>query len=67
MKYSSNDLDPSPHTQPDPDPKEFDVDYGVPIDETCSETSPDVFEREWTKAKVTFDCNKYAANIHMKT
>jgi hypothetical protein len=43
----------------------FDVDYGVPTQPTYSETSPGVFERVWTKATVSFDCNKYKGAITM--
>jgi hypothetical protein len=34
----------------------------------CKETTPQsgVFEREWTKAKVTMDCTSYTATIAPK-
>jgi hypothetical protein len=47
-------------------PKELDADYGTPLD-FCTETSPGVFERKWTKADVSLDCNDFAAKIQMKT
>ena len=47
-------------------PKELDADYGTPID-FCTETSPGVFRRKWTKADVSLDCNDFTAKIQMKT
>lgn len=46
----------------------LDRDYGVPI-EACSETSPgesQVFVREWSKARISLDCNSFEASITMK-
>lgn len=37
-------------------PDEFNVDYGIPLG-NCTEQSPGVFTRRWTKAKVIVDCN----------
>ena len=39
-----------------------DHDYGRPAGR-CKETSRGVFERAWTKAHVTMDCNRFEANI----
>lgn len=36
---------------------------GEPKDKLCTETSPGVFTRAWTKAMVHFNCNSLAANI----
>ena len=46
-------------------PPELDVDYGTPIG-VCAESKPGVFEREWTRAHVSVDCNTYAAKITPK-
>lgn len=50
-----------------PRPKELEVDYGVPVDESCHETAEGsgVFERAWSKAAVSMDCNVYAGKIQM--
>eukprot|EP00051_Salpingoeca_urceolata_P001440 m.41044 g.41044 ORF g.41044 m.41044 type:complete len:513 (+) comp11424_c0_seq1:48-1586(+) len=46
-----------------PRPASWDVDYGVP-EGLCFETSTaGVFQRNWTKATVTMDCNAYVPNI----
>ena len=45
-------------------PKELDADY-VPSG-FCEETAPGVFEREWTKADVSINCNSWTAQIQMK-
>ena len=49
-------------------PEEVDVDYGTPVDPTCSETAPNsgIFTREWSKASVKMDCNSFEATIGMK-
>ena len=49
-------------------PKEVDVDYGVPIDDHCTETAPGSakFRREWSKAIVEMDCNSWEGTIEMK-
>jgi hypothetical protein len=47
-------------------PKQLDVDYGVPLDEYCHETSTGsgIFQRRWSKAgTVEMDCNTYTAKI----
>ena len=43
----------------------FEQDYGVPVDSTYSETrhKSGVFVRNWTKARVSFDCNSYKGTI----
>lgn len=39
--------------------KEWDEDFGVPVDSSCSETTTSgVFSRAWTAAQVTWDCNE---------
>eukprot|EP01079_Euglenida_sp_SAG-EU17-18_P001068 gene1068-2637_t len=40
----------------------YDYDYGEP-EGLCTETSPGVFFRKWTKAAVQFDCNTMTPNI----
>jgi hypothetical protein len=41
-----------------PRAKEWDEDFGVPVDSYCSETTTSgVFARAWTAAQVTWDCN----------
>ena len=42
-------------------PPQLDADYGEPVDATCAETSPGVFERSWTKVNVRVDCANWAA------
>ena len=46
---------------------EMDEDYGVPTDETCSETAhgSGVFTRSWSKAKMELDCGAWTARIIM--
>ncbi len=49
-----------------PRPAALDVDYGVPTDAQCRETAPGtsaVFVREWSKASVRLDCNKWEGAI----
>lgn len=43
-------------------PASLDVDYGTPLN-FCSETSPGVFTRNYTKADIALDCNSYVADI----
>ena len=43
-------------------PKALDTDYGEPLG-FCKETSPGVFERNWTKASVKMDCHKWEGSI----
>jgi hypothetical protein len=40
-------------------------DYGVPT-EICSESAPGVYQREWSKASVSLDCNTMTPTITMK-
>lgn len=51
-----------------PFPKEFNLDYGEPVDKICKETAPNsgVFTREWTKADVSMDCNTWTPTITWK-
>ena len=37
-------------------------DYGTPKG-ICKETAPGVFERGWTKAHVTLDCNTWTGTV----
>eukprot|EP01043_Picozoa_sp_COSAG02_P084672 COSAG02_NODE_22463_length_752_cov_0.816233_1_plen_45_part_00 len=43
------------------------MDYGVPIDKTCTETGEDtgIFRRTWSKATAEMDCNNYKGTITM--
>jgi hypothetical protein len=43
-------------------PPEFNADYGEPLC-SCMQTAPGVFERAWTKANITVDCNSMAGTI----
>ncbi len=43
-------------------PAEFNADYGEPLC-SCMQTAPGVFERAWTKANITVDCNSMAGTI----
>ena len=48
-------------------PPGLDVDYGTPVDATCSEVgSSGVFKRAWTKADVSIDCSSFTAKITPK-
>jgi hypothetical protein len=53
-----------------PFPKEFNEDYGEPVNsgEVCKETGSGtgIFTREYTKASVQMDCNKWVGTITMK-
>ena len=48
-------------------PEQINWDYGEPAG-LCKETAENssVFEREWTKAKVTMDCNTWTPTITLK-
>ena len=43
-------------------PAGLDTDYGVPQG-MCAEAARGVFVRQWSKAKVTFDCADWTAKI----
>ena len=47
-------------------PAALDLDYGTPT-ALCSETAPGsaVFSRNWSKSRVTVDCNTYTSHIRM--
>ena len=47
----------------------LDADYGVPSDEVCKETSvgSGVFVREWSRATVQMDCNKWEPSVKFKS
>ena len=45
-------------------PKELDADYGTPQG-FCKETKPGVFERKWSKADISINCNDFTADIKM--
>ena len=50
-------------------PAAMDADYGVPVDVQCRETVPGksgIFVREWSKASVQLDCNKWQGTITPK-
>ena len=47
-------------------PDELNVDYGTPVDKFCVQTSPGVFEREWTRASVKMDCKTFTGTITSK-
>jgi len=52
-----------------PFPKEFNSDYGVPLDAVCKETVPGksgVFTREWSNVHVSMDCNSWTPTIAWK-
>ena len=44
------------------------VAQGEPVDKVCKETAPNsgIFTREWSKADVKMDCNKWEPTITMK-
>jgi hypothetical protein len=50
-----------------PRPREFDVDYGTPLDAQCAETAPGsrVFARRWSRANVSLDCGAFVGHIAM--
>eukprot|EP01052_Picozoa_sp_SAG31_P006616 SAG31_NODE_306_length_17979_cov_7.825447_3_plen_672_part_00 len=47
----------------------LDADFGVPLDEVCREAAPSsgIFVREWSKATITMDCNRWQPGIKWKT
>ena len=47
----------------------LDADYCQPVDEVCKETAPNsgVFTREWSKAVVQMDCNKWEPTVTWKS
>jgi hypothetical protein len=51
-----------------PFPAEFNLDYGEPTNGVCKETAPNsgIFTREFSKASVKMDCNKWEPTITMK-
>jgi len=51
-----------------PFPKQFNLDYGMPLDKVCKETAPNsgVFTREWSNAVVMMDCNSWKPTITFK-
>ena len=51
-------------THPFTRPKELEADYGVPQG-FCEETKPGVFERKWSKADISINCNDFTADIKM--
>ena len=46
----------------------LDADYGVPVEEICSETAAGsgVFVREWSKARIQMDCNSWTPKVTFK-
>ena len=52
---------PLPHGVPRP--AEIDTDYGEPLEATCRQTAPGVFERRWSLATVALDCNAFTATF----
>jgi hypothetical protein len=40
----------------------FDLDVGEPL-ELCSEVSPLIFQRKWSKGVAALDCNTYEATL----
>lgn len=52
-------------SQPYVRPKALDTDYGTPTG-FCKESSPGVFEREYTKASIKMDCGAWQGSITMK-
>ena len=48
-------------------PKQINWDFGKPVG-LCKETAPKsgIFTREWTKASIQMDCNKWKPTISMK-
>ena len=50
-------------------PAELDVDYGVPLEDFCTETAAGsgVFTRSWSKVDVSLDCATFTATLDMKS
>eukprot|EP00730_Choanoeca_flexa_P007323 TRINITY_DN12312_c0_g1_i6.p2 TRINITY_DN12312_c0_g1~~TRINITY_DN12312_c0_g1_i6.p2 ORF type:complete len:328 (+),score=59.23 TRINITY_DN12312_c0_g1_i6:2846-3829(+) len=46
-------------------PPELMQEYGMPLGD-CTETNPGVFQREYSRASVTLDCNQFKGHIDMK-
>ena len=46
-------------------PEQLDQDYGTPLG-LCRETAPGIFERNWTSAHVSLDCNRWKGTITPK-
>lgn len=46
-------------------PPQLTADYGVPVDPVCTETTPGVFTRRWTKAVATLDCTTWTGRVTM--
>ena len=46
---------------PAPRPPQFEADYGLPIDDTCSEISTGIFQRKYQKSTIVLDCKSYTA------
>ena len=53
------------HHSPPQVPDELNFDYGEPTG-LCTETSPGVFSRDWTKATVKMDCSTWTPSIVLK-
>ena len=49
-----------------PLPEQFELDVGVPVDDTCSELSPGVFSREWSNAHVYVNCVNLRGVVELK-
>jgi hypothetical protein len=47
-------------------PVEFYDDYGVPMEQNCSEKSEGVFSREWTRVSVELDCSNFSSALNFK-
>lgn len=47
-----------------PLPAKLQYDYGVPL-EICHQVEPQVFERQWSRARVRLDCSTFEATIDM--
>jgi len=43
----------------------LELDFGEPL-EIATELSPGVFQREWSEATVTLDCNTYTSEFDFK-
>eukprot|EP01060_Flectonema_neradi_P012834 TRINITY_DN19614_c0_g1_i1.p1 TRINITY_DN19614_c0_g1~~TRINITY_DN19614_c0_g1_i1.p1 ORF type:complete len:414 (+),score=69.34 TRINITY_DN19614_c0_g1_i1:47-1243(+) len=44
----------------------FDKDYGVPLHDTYNEVKPGVFQREWSKVTITYNCDGTAPTFDYK-
>ena len=54
-----------PPSGPTPLPPEIELNFGVPLG-NLTEPSPGVFQREWERAVVEFDCNTYNSSFLWK-